>query len=221
MEALLGGAQGNNAALQQQKAEERAATQLQPFYLENIAHNQRQITYIRSVALALSGSVAGILGLTSYAGLLFFLASTITVNLLILAVCCKGSPHAYLLNPPPQSPLGFLFGVGSSVATAAAIASPGIMAYGAAAVLGGAANTANSSGAVRVQKVLGGEGGKDKPEVVWYLFEGVKGEVLSFVLWWTFWTAVVHGERGRQGVFGDDQPNSPFRFILFPHAVYE
>ncbi|CAO1636907.1 unnamed protein product [Sympodiomycopsis kandeliae] len=192
MEALLGGAQGNNAAIQQQKAEERAATQLQPFYLDNIGHNQKQITFVRSISLALSGTVAGILGLTSYTGLLFFLVSTLAVNLSILFIMCKGAPYKYLLNPPPQSPLGFIFSIGSSVATAAAIASPGIMAYGAAALLGGAANTANSSGTVRVQKVLGGNKGQDKVEVVWYLFEGIKSEILSFVLWWTFWTAIVH-----------------------------
>lgn len=45
MEALMGGmgSQANSAAIQAQKAEERQAEQLQPFYLENIVHNQRQI----------------------------------------------------------------------------------------------------------------------------------------------------------------------------------
>ncbi|PWN28761.1 hypothetical protein BDZ90DRAFT_230770, partial [Jaminaea rosea] len=194
MEALMGGmgSQANSAAIQAQKAEERQAEQLQPFYLENIVHNQRQIANIRSLSLALSGSLAGILGLVSLPGLAFFLFSLVTTNALILLLCCNGQPHKYLLNPPPQSPLGLVFSIGSSVATAAAIASPGIVAYGAAAVLGGAANTANSAGKVRVQKVVGGKEGKDVIEVVWYLFEGLKGEVLSFVLWWTFWTAIVH-----------------------------
>lgn len=68
------------------------------------------------------------------------------------------------------------------------------MAYGAAAVLGGAASTANSKGAVRVQKVVGGNNGEDKVEILWWMASGLKGEVLSFVLWWTFWTAIVHGE---------------------------
>lgn len=128
----------------------------------------------------------------SWPGLLFFAASVLLVNALIVIVACKGEPQKYLLNPPPQSPLGFIFGIGSSVATAAAIASPGLVAYGAAAVLGGAANTANSAGVVRVQKVVGGPKGQDKVEVAWYLFQGLKSEALSFVLWWTFWNAIVH-----------------------------
>lgn len=37
------GGQANSAAIQAQKAQEREATQLQPFYLDNIAHNNRQI----------------------------------------------------------------------------------------------------------------------------------------------------------------------------------
>ena len=37
------GGQANSAAIQAQKAQEREAEQLQPFYLENIVHNQRQI----------------------------------------------------------------------------------------------------------------------------------------------------------------------------------
>jgi len=193
MEALLGG-QGNSAAISAQKAKEREATQLQPFYLENIIHNNRQISFIRSIAVALCGCTAGILGLTSLTGLLYFLSTLIIINLSILTISCKGKPHQYLLNPPPQSPLGLILGVGGSVATAAAIASPGLMAYGAAAVLGGASNTANQSGKVRVQKVVGGEKGEDVVEVGWWLFEGLKSEILSFVLWWTFWTAIVHGE---------------------------
>lgn len=40
----MGGAQGNSAAIQAQKAQEREATQLQPFYLENIVHNNKQIS---------------------------------------------------------------------------------------------------------------------------------------------------------------------------------
>ncbi|CAO1630712.1 unnamed protein product [Parajaminaea phylloscopi] len=191
MEALMGG-QANSAAIQAQKAQEREATQLQPFFLENIAHNNRQIVSIRSISLALCGCVAGVLGLRSWPGLLFFAASVVAVNALILFVACKGSPQKYLLNPPPQSPLGFIFGIGSSIATAAAIASPGLVAYGAAAILGGAASTANSAGAVRVQKVVGGPKGEDQVEIVWYLFEGLKSEVLSFLLWWTFWNAIVH-----------------------------
>lgn len=147
---------------------------------------------VRSISLALCGSAAGVLGLRSWPGLLFFAASIVLVNSLIVFIACKGAPQRYLLNPPPQSPLGFVFGIGSSVATAAAIASPGIIAYGAAALLGGAANTANSTGKVRVQRVVGGPKGKDKVEIAWYLFQGLKSEVLSFLLWWTFWNAIVH-----------------------------
>ena len=159
MEALLGG-QGNSAAISAQKAKEREATQLQPFYLENIIHNNRQISFIRSIAVALCGCTAGILGLTSLTGLLYFLSTLIIINLSILTISCKGEPHQYLLNPPPQSPLGLILGIGGSVATAAAIASPGLMAYGAAAVLGGASNTANQSGKVRVQCIWSATGAR-------------------------------------------------------------
>lgn len=46
MDALLGGMNGqaNTAAIQAQKAKEREAEQLQPFYLENIAHNNKHIS---------------------------------------------------------------------------------------------------------------------------------------------------------------------------------
>lgn len=149
---------------------------------------------IRSISLAVAGSTAGILGLSSGPGLLFFLLSVLSINALILVFPARGAPHKYLLNPPPQSPLGFVLGIGGSVATAAAIASPGIMAYGASAVLGGAASSANARGVAREQKVVRGKEGEDLGDVAWYLLEGLKGELLSFILWWTFWTAIVHGE---------------------------
>lgn len=139
------------------------------------------------------------LGLTSVWGLAFFALCVVLTNLLILVLPCGSTPQKYLLNPPPQSPLGILFSTAASVATAAAIASPGIVAYGAAAMLGGAGNTANSWSKAKVQKVVGGEKGQDTQDVVWYLFEGLKSEVLSFVLWWTFWTAIVHGECRMRG----------------------
>ncbi|KAL4208484.1 hypothetical protein AB4K20DRAFT_1806245 [Rhizopus microsporus] len=52
----------------------------------NIAHNNRQLQYIRSCFSAISGSAAGILGLQNWNGFLFFALSWMILNGMILTI---------------------------------------------------------------------------------------------------------------------------------------
>lgn len=57
-----------------------------PEFIENVAWNHRSIESVRSTCSCLSGSFAGILGLTNLSGIGFYLASLTITNSLILIV---------------------------------------------------------------------------------------------------------------------------------------
>ncbi|EFP87182.1 uncharacterized protein PGTG_13401 [Puccinia graminis f. sp. tritici CRL 75-36-700-3] len=57
-----------------------------PEFKENVIWNDRAIDSIRSTCSCLSGSLSGIIGLTNFSGLGFYLASFTLVNLTILLV---------------------------------------------------------------------------------------------------------------------------------------
>ncbi|CAD6577871.1 MAG: ER membrane complex subunit 6 [Cyphobasidiales sp. Tagirdzhanova-0007] len=65
---------------------------------ENLAHNERTLHYIRSTIASISGAVAGILGLTSYLGFLFYLLTSIWAAC-VLAICNTAlKPRMYFKN---------------------------------------------------------------------------------------------------------------------------
>ncbi|OAV96815.1 hypothetical protein PTTG_03536 [Puccinia triticina 1-1 BBBD Race 1] len=57
-----------------------------PEFTENVIWNDRAIDSIRSTCSCLSGSLTGIIGLTNFSGLSFYLASFTITNLIILLV---------------------------------------------------------------------------------------------------------------------------------------
>ncbi|CAG8686407.1 1640_t:CDS:1, partial [Ambispora gerdemannii] len=62
---------------------------------ENIAHNIKTITFIRSSLSAITGSAAGVLGLTGYSGFLFYAATSLFMSVLIWTVKTKAKPALY------------------------------------------------------------------------------------------------------------------------------
>ncbi|KAK0746126.1 Rab5-interacting protein-domain-containing protein [Schizothecium vesticola] len=60
--------------------------QLSPLVPESIQHNSRSLYNLQSLTASLFGVAAGILGLESYSGFLFYLAFTLLTSVLFYAV---------------------------------------------------------------------------------------------------------------------------------------
>ncbi|QSL64719.1 hypothetical protein MERGE_002021 [Pneumocystis wakefieldiae] len=71
--------------------------QINPIVSDAIVHNFRIISHIRSVTSIFFGLVAGILNLTSYYGLLFYIFGTFFVSLIIFFILTKRRPSLYFL----------------------------------------------------------------------------------------------------------------------------
>ncbi|UZJ56307.1 hypothetical protein CBS101457_005627 [Exobasidium rhododendri] len=71
---------------------------MQSFSPENVAHNAKQIYYVRSVLTSVAGSAAGIFGLTNLAGFYFYFVSLLLTNLAIFVVNVQFQPRRYLIN---------------------------------------------------------------------------------------------------------------------------
>ncbi|KTW27877.1 uncharacterized protein T551_02844 [Pneumocystis jirovecii RU7] len=63
-----------------------------------VAHNFKIISHIRSVTSIFFGFVAGILNLTSYCGLLFYVFGMLFVNFMIFLILTKRHPSLYFLS---------------------------------------------------------------------------------------------------------------------------
>ncbi|MCJ1233012.1 hypothetical protein MMC14_000966 [Varicellaria rhodocarpa] len=74
--------------------DERALA-INPIVPESVQHNARIISQIRSLTASLFGVAAGILGLESYPGFLFYLLGTTVVSGLIWVVLAEGRPARY------------------------------------------------------------------------------------------------------------------------------
>ncbi|KAJ7274506.1 hypothetical protein B0H12DRAFT_1228224 [Mycena haematopus] len=82
-----------------------AETAAQLIYLPNVQFNSA-LTSVKFLAACFAGAVAGILGLTNWAGFALFLASTLLTSLCIAMLNCAGKPAKYvaggwggLINP--------------------------------------------------------------------------------------------------------------------------
>ncbi|CAG8734214.1 13694_t:CDS:1, partial [Acaulospora morrowiae] len=62
---------------------------------ENIVYNSKKITFIRSSMSAITGSAAGILGLTGYYGFIFYGITSVFTSFLIWAVKTQAKPSLY------------------------------------------------------------------------------------------------------------------------------
>lgn len=60
--------------------------QISPIVLESVMHNTKALSNLQSLTASLFGVAAGILGLESYSGFLFYIAFTLLTALLFYAV---------------------------------------------------------------------------------------------------------------------------------------
>lgn len=72
--------------------------QIHPIVPEAIIHNIKTISHIRSVTSIVFGLAAGILNLTSYYGLLFYIFGTSFVSFMIFFISTKRRPSLYFLH---------------------------------------------------------------------------------------------------------------------------
>ncbi|KAI4085915.1 MAG: hypothetical protein LQ344_008010 [Seirophora lacunosa] len=64
-------------------AEQERALAIHPIVAESVQHNTQTLSTIRSLTSSLFGISAGILGLESYSGFLFYILGTLFVSLLV------------------------------------------------------------------------------------------------------------------------------------------
>ncbi|KAF3933863.1 hypothetical protein ABW19_dt0202194 [Dactylella cylindrospora] len=76
-------------------AEERDL-QIHPIVPENVISNTKTISDLHSLSSSLLGIAAGILGLESYTGFLFYLLGTAFVSFLIITFPMGGKPEVYV-----------------------------------------------------------------------------------------------------------------------------
>ncbi|KAF3911196.1 hypothetical protein AA313_de0209988 [Arthrobotrys entomopaga] len=76
-------------------AEERDL-QIHPIVPENVIANSKTIVDLHSLSSSLLGIAAGILGLESYSGFLFYLLGTLFVSFLIITFPMGGKPDVYV-----------------------------------------------------------------------------------------------------------------------------
>ncbi|KAK6523527.1 hypothetical protein TWF281_001510 [Arthrobotrys megalospora] len=68
---------------------------LNPIVPENLIANSKTISDLHSLSSSLLGIAAGILGLESYTGFLFYLLGTLFVSTLIVTFVMGGKPEVY------------------------------------------------------------------------------------------------------------------------------
>ncbi|EPX71988.1 ER membrane protein complex subunit 6 [Schizosaccharomyces octosporus yFS286] len=68
---------------------------IQPFVTESAVHNERVVSFIRNMTLSVFGCSAGILGITSYHGILFYLFSYLFVSFLIYTMKMGGNVREF------------------------------------------------------------------------------------------------------------------------------
>ncbi|KAK9484504.1 Rab5-interacting protein-domain-containing protein [Lipomyces starkeyi] len=69
-----------------------------PVSTESLQQNGKTVYYIRSVTSTIFGVSAGILGLESYYGFLFYFAGTAFVSLLLFLLLARGQPTKYFIS---------------------------------------------------------------------------------------------------------------------------
>ncbi|KAI9866530.1 MAG: hypothetical protein M1813_001082 [Trichoglossum hirsutum] len=72
---------------------------IHPVVQESVQHNAKIISDIRNLTASLFGIAAGVLGLESYSGFLFYLVGTLFVSTLMFIFLAEGRPARYFQNP--------------------------------------------------------------------------------------------------------------------------
>ncbi|KAI7863681.1 hypothetical protein BDF14DRAFT_1972761 [Spinellus fusiger] len=68
------------------------------FVQPHLAHNIKQLQFIRSCFAAIAGSVAGILGLTHWSGFLFYALSWAILSVLLVVGKCTSRPYRFFVH---------------------------------------------------------------------------------------------------------------------------
>ncbi|KAL7273609.1 hypothetical protein RUND412_003513 [Rhizina undulata] len=66
-----------------------------PVVPENLVHNTKTLSDIRNLTASIFGIAAGILGLESYTGFIFYLLGTLLVSLLMVVFLTGNKPSSY------------------------------------------------------------------------------------------------------------------------------
>lgn len=132
------------------------------------------IDSVRSTSLSVAGGVAGVLGMTNWLGFGFYVISVVVTNLIVLGINANRAPSKYFISPsPPAKPLT------SSTNVAPPSKNSKVKFL---------SNTKQSltidprCGSFSAQNAAG------------FLVNGLTENAFSFILWWTFWFGIVHGE---------------------------
>ncbi|KAI9753649.1 MAG: hypothetical protein M4579_005058 [Chaenotheca gracillima] len=72
---------------------------IHPVVGDSVMHNARTLSNIRNLTASLFGVAAGILGLESYPGFIFYLVGSLIVSGLIWATLAERRPNRYFANP--------------------------------------------------------------------------------------------------------------------------
>ncbi|KAJ1021210.1 hypothetical protein NDA18_005451 [Ustilago nuda] len=156
------------ALIQEQELQLRA----QSYFPQNVTHNAKQVEYVRSTALSVAGSVAGVLGLTNWIGFGFYIVSVLLTNSLVLLINANGTPSKYFISPsPPAKPLT------SSKSPAATNKNVKVK------------TVSPSEPSVSIDPRSGSFSAQD---VAGFLANGLTENAFSFILWWTFWFGIVY-----------------------------
>ncbi|KAI4180685.1 MAG: hypothetical protein LQ346_006950 [Caloplaca aetnensis] len=83
-------------------ADQERELAIHPIVAESVQHNTQTIATLRSLTASLFGVSAGILGLESYAGFIFYLLGTLFVSLLVYAVLCDRKAGRYFQSPAAE-----------------------------------------------------------------------------------------------------------------------
>ncbi|KAK9464269.1 Rab5-interacting protein-domain-containing protein [Lipomyces arxii] len=88
-----------------------------PLSSDSLQHNTKTVYYIRSVTSTIFGVSAGILGLESYVGFLYYFALTAVVSFLCFVLLAKGNPSEYFVKGKDIWTSNTLTGLSSFVLT--------------------------------------------------------------------------------------------------------
>ncbi|KAK9239286.1 Rab5-interacting protein-domain-containing protein [Lipomyces kononenkoae] len=90
---------------------------ISPLSAESLQQNGKTVYYIRSVTSTIFGVSAGILGLESYYGFLFYVGGTVFVSLLLFGLLARGRPAEYFTSAKDVWTSNALTGLSSFVLT--------------------------------------------------------------------------------------------------------
>ncbi|THZ10953.1 hypothetical protein D6C91_09576 [Aureobasidium pullulans] len=83
---------------------------INPVVQESMMHNARTVSNIRSLTASLFGVAAGVLGLESFPGFLFYALGSLVVSLLIFSFRANVQAKSYFHSPIADLWIGDLFG---------------------------------------------------------------------------------------------------------------